>query len=305
MPSGTVYGVLGPNGAGKTTTIRVLATLLRPDAGTAQVLGHDVVTEADAVRGAVSLTGQFASVDEELSGCENLVLLSRLLGLPRRHAVERANELLDAFGLADAANRLVKEYSGGMRRRLDIAASIVITPELLFLDEPTTGLDPRSRNQVWDVIRVMVAEGTTVLLTTQYLDEADQLADRIAIIDHGRVIAEGTPSELKTLVGVGTLSWVWTAVGMRMPTPEAVQQVSMTVLFPLTFASNVFVDPSTMPGWVQAFVNVNPITHLASAARGLMHGTSAGADIGWVLLWSAVLVAVFAPITMRTYNRER
>src|SRR5215207_4887025 len=156
--AGTVYGVLGPNGAGKTTTIRVLATLLQPDAGRALVLGHDVVTEADAVRACVSLTGQFASVDEELSGHENLVLLGRLLGLSRAAAKERSGELLDAFGLTDAAHRLVKEYSGGMRRRLDIAASIVVTPELLFLDEPTTGLDPRSRIQVWDIVRVLVAE---------------------------------------------------------------------------------------------------------------------------------------------------
>jgi ABC-2 type transport system ATP-binding protein len=200
-----VYGVLGPNGAGKTTTIRMLATLIRPDAGRARVLGHDVVADADAVRGCVSLTGQFASVDEELSGRENLVLLGRLLGLDRRAAQKRADELLAAFGLSEAANRLVKEYSGGMRRRLDIAASIVVTPQLLFLDEPTTGLDPRSRNQVWDIVRVLVAEGTTVLLTTQYLDEADQLADRIAIIDHGKVIAEGTSGELKALVGSGTV----------------------------------------------------------------------------------------------------
>ncbi|MGH9187742.1 MAG: ATP-binding cassette domain-containing protein [Acidimicrobiales bacterium] len=203
--AGTVYGLLGPNGAGKTTTIRVLATLLGLDGGRARVLGHDVVTEADAVRGVVSLTGQFASVDEELSGRENLVLLGRLLGFGRRAAGERAGELLDAFGLGEAADRLVKEYSGGMRRRLDIAASIVVTPELLFLDEPTTGLDPRSRNQVWEIVRVLVAEGTTVLLTTQYLDEADQLADRIAIIDHGRVIAEGTSGELKARVGAGAL----------------------------------------------------------------------------------------------------
>jgi ABC-2 type transport system ATP-binding protein len=205
VPSGTVYGVLGPNGAGKTTMIRVLATLLRPDGGRARVLGHDVATEPDAVRASVSLTGQFASVDEDLSGRENLVLLAKLLGFSRRRGDERAVELLDAFGLLDAGDRLVKEYSGGMRRRLDIAASIVVSPDLLFLDEPTTGLDPRSRNQVWDIVRVLVAEGTTVLLTTQYLDEADQLADRIAIIDHGRVIAEGTTGSLKARVGAGTL----------------------------------------------------------------------------------------------------
>ena len=202
---GTVYGVLGPNGAGKTTTIRMLATLLRPDGGSAQVLGHDVVADADAVRERISLTGQLASVDEELTGRENLLLLARLLGYKGRQASGRADELLAAFGLAEAAGRLVKNYSGGMRRRLDIAASIVVTPELMFLDEPTTGLDPRSRNQVWDIVRALVGQGTTVLLCTQYLDEADQLADRIAVIDHGRVIAEGTPGELKASVGQSTL----------------------------------------------------------------------------------------------------
>jgi ABC-2 type transport system ATP-binding protein len=169
------------------------------------VLGHDVVHDADAVRGLVSLTGQLASVDEDLTGRENLILLGRLLGYSRPRSKERAAELLEAFGLADAASRQVKNYSGGMRRRLDIAASIVVTPELMFLDEPTTGLDPRSRNQVWDIIRALVAEGTTVLLCTQYLDEADQLAERIAVIDHGRVIAEGTPGQLKASVGQGTL----------------------------------------------------------------------------------------------------
>jgi ABC-2 type transport system ATP-binding protein len=203
--SGSVYGVLGPNGAGKTTTIRMLATLLRPDSGSARVLGHDVVTESAAVRSLVSLTGQLASVDEDLTGRENLVLLGRLLGLKRPQAKARAGELLEAFGLADAAARLVKHYSGGMRRRLDIAASIVVTPELMFLDEPTTGLDPRSRNQVWDIIRTFAAGGTTILLCTQYLDEADQLADGIAVIDHGRVIAEGTPGQLKASVGSGAL----------------------------------------------------------------------------------------------------
>jgi ABC-2 type transport system ATP-binding protein len=203
--SGTVYGVLGPNGAGKTTTIRMLATLLRPDGGSARVLGHDIVDEADAVRSAVSLTGQLASVDEDLTGRENLILIGRLLGLKRPAAKARATELLDAFGLAEAAARLVKNYSGGMRRRLDLAASIVVTPELMFLDEPTTGLDPRSRNQVWDIIRVLVAEGTTILLCTQYLEEADQLADGIAVIDRGKVIAEGTPGQLKASVGSGAL----------------------------------------------------------------------------------------------------
>ena len=203
--SGAVYGVLGPNGAGKTTTIRMLATLLRPSAGSARVMGHDIVAESDAVRSAVTLTGQLASVDEDLTGRENLVLIGRLLGLRHATARERADELLEAFGLAEAAARLVKHYSGGMRRRLDLAASIVVTPRLMFLDEPTTGLDPRSRNQVWDIIRALQAEGTTVLLCTQYLEEADQLAEGIAVIDHGKVIAEGTPAQLKASVGSGAL----------------------------------------------------------------------------------------------------
>ena len=202
---GAVYGVLGPNGAGKTTTIRMLATLLKPDAGSARVLGHDIVAEADTVRGLVSLTGQLASVDDDLTGRENLILLGRLLGYPTKQARARADELLAAFGLAEASGRLVKHFSGGMRRRLDLAASIVVTPELMFLDEPTTGLDPRSRNQVWDIIRTLAGLGTTVLLCTQYLDEADQLADRIAVIDRGRVIAEGTPTTLKASVGGGAL----------------------------------------------------------------------------------------------------
>jgi ABC-2 type transport system ATP-binding protein len=203
--AGSVYGVLGPNGAGKTTTIRMLATLLRPDAGEARVLGHDVVKEADAVRREVTLTGQLASVDEDLTGRENLILLGRLLGLKRDAAKARADELLEAFGLTEAAGRLVKNYSGGMRRRLDISASIVVIPKLMFLDEPTTGLDPRSRNQVWGIIRALRAEGATILLCTQYLEEADQLAEGIAVIDHGKVIAEGTPGQLKASVGSGAL----------------------------------------------------------------------------------------------------
>jgi ABC-2 type transport system ATP-binding protein len=201
VPAGTVYGVLGPNGAGKTTAVKMLATLLRPDGGRARVFGKDVVTDADAVRGRVSLTGQYASVDEDLTGMENLTLLGRLLGHRRPAARDRAAQLLAAFGLTEAADRQVKKYSGGMRRRLDIAASIVVTPELLFLDEPTTGLDPHSRNGIWDAVRGLASQGTTVLLTTQYLEEADQLADDIVLIDEGRAAHRGTPAELKATIG--------------------------------------------------------------------------------------------------------
>jgi ABC-2 type transport system ATP-binding protein len=220
---GSVYGLLGPNGAGKTTIIRILATLLRPDGGTATVLGHDVVRDARAVRQKVSLTGQYASVDEDLTGRENLVLVGRLLGLSWRAARERGAELLEAFGLVEAGERLARTYSGGMRRRLDIAASLVAIPEVLFLDEPTTGLDPRSRNQVWELVRRIAAEGTTVLLTTQYLDEADRLAERMAVIDHGKVIAEGTSRDLKASVGSNTLR---VRLGNAEQRPRAIELVS-------------------------------------------------------------------------------
>ncbi|MGE0600955.1 MAG: ATP-binding cassette domain-containing protein [Dehalococcoidia bacterium] len=202
---GSVHGFLGPNGAGKTTVVRILATLLRPDSGKAAILGYDLLGEADVIRGHISLTGQYASMDEDLTGFENLFLLGLLLGYTRSEAKRRASELLDACGLGEAAGRPVKGYSGGMKRRLDVAASIVVTPDLLFLDEPTTGLDPRSRNEVWRLIRTLAEQGTTVLLTTQYLDEADQLADRVSVIDQGRVIAEGTAGELKSSVGAGSL----------------------------------------------------------------------------------------------------
>ncbi|MGW4593380.1 ATP-binding cassette domain-containing protein [Amycolatopsis thermoflava] len=205
VPTGKVVGVLGPNGAGKTTTVRILATLLRPDAGHATVGGYDVVRDAVRVRGLIGLTGQYASVDEDLSGTENLVLLGRLLGLSRADARARAAELLEQFELSDAAGRAAKTYSGGMRRRLDLAASLVGRPKLLYLDEPTTGLDPHARNEVWQVVRRLVDDGATVLLTTQYLDEADQLADTITVIDHGRVVAEGRPDELKRRVGGQTV----------------------------------------------------------------------------------------------------
>jgi ABC-2 type transport system ATP-binding protein len=203
--SGTVYGVLGPNGAGKTTTIRILTTLIKADAGRAIVGGLDVAREPGAVRRKVGLTGQYASVDEDLTGTENLILVGRLLGLSWAEARRRGTELLAAFALSEAAARQVRTYSGGMRRRIDIAASLVIVPAILFLDEPTTGLDPRARNQVWDLVRRIAAEGTTVLLTTQYLDEADRLAERLAVIDHGKVIAEGTSRELKASVGANAV----------------------------------------------------------------------------------------------------
>ena len=205
VEAGTVYGVLGPNGAGKTTTISMLATLLKPDAGRAEIFGYDVVRDAQIVRQLIGLTGQFASVDEKLSATENLVIFGRLLGLSRADARRKSNELLEEFGLTDAASRPLAKFSGGMRRRLDLAASLIAQPPLIFLDEPTTGLDPRTRGQMWDTIRRLVATGSTVLLTTQYLDEADQLADRIAVIDHGRVVAEGTALELKASVGQASL----------------------------------------------------------------------------------------------------
>ncbi len=205
VEAGTVYGVLGPNGAGKTTTISMLATLLQADAGEARVFGHDVRREPQTVRSLIGVTGQYASVDETLSATENLVIFSRLLGLSRAESKRKAGELLERFGLTEAASRPLKAFSGGMRRRLDLAASLIAQPPLIFLDEPTTGLDPRTRAQMWDTIRRLVASGSTVVLTTQYLDEADQLADRIAVIDRGRVVAEGTALELKASVGQASL----------------------------------------------------------------------------------------------------
>ncbi|MEV1318407.1 ATP-binding cassette domain-containing protein [Micromonospora arborensis] len=288
VPAGTVYGLLGPNGAGKTTAVRVLATLLRPDGGSARVFGHDVVTDADKVRSRVSLTGQYASVDEDLTGTENLVLLARLLGLRKPAARERAAALLAAFGLTEASDRQVKKYSGGMRRRIDIAASILNTPDLLFLDEPTTGLDPRSRNQVWEIIRAVVSHGTTVLLTTQYLDEADQLAGRIAVVDHGRVIAEGTPGELKSSVGSGTVHLRLRDPGQR-PAAEKVLREALDV--PVQLAA----DPVALTARVgEAGTDLDAS---AQAARALGDLARAGIVVDDFSLGQPSLDEVFLALT--------
>jgi ABC-2 type transport system ATP-binding protein len=283
VSTGTVFALLGPNGAGKTTTIRILATLLRPDTGTARVLGHDVERDADAVRTRISLTGQLASVDDDLSGFENLVLLGRLLGLSRGDARRRAAELLDAFGLDEAAGRLVKAYSGGMRRRLDVAASIIVRPDLLFLDEPTTGLDPRSRNQVWELVRALVASGTTVLLTTQYLDEADQLADRIAVIDHGSVIAEGTSGELKAAAGRGALH-------VRVGDPERRDDAQRLLTRALDAQVRLEADPSALSASVSDADRV---------AHALAELTRTGIPVSEFALGQPSLDEVFLALTGR------
>jgi ABC-2 type transport system ATP-binding protein len=283
---GAVYGLLGPNGAGKTTTIRMLATLLRPDRGRALVLGHDVVREGARVRARVSLTGQFASVDEDLTGWENLVLVGRLLGLSWRDARARAVDLLDAFALADASGRQVRTFSGGMRRKLDIAASLVLTPELLFLDEPTTGLDPRSRSQVWEIVRAISAEGTTVLLTTQYMDEADRLADRLAVIDHGRLIAEGTSRELKASVGGSTLH-------LRIAEPGRMDQ-AVALLRDALGSAGGGVRTGREPGALNAQISGN-----GQASAALQALVGAGVAVSEMSLGQPTLDEVFFALTGR------
>ena len=295
VPAGTVYGVLGPNGAGKTTVVRMLATLARPDGGEARVFGHDVVHEADAVRTRVSLTGQYASVDEDLTGSENLVLLGRLLGHTRGAARDRAAQLLAAFGLTEAAAKQVKHYSGGMRRRIDIAASILHTPDLLFLDEPTTGLDPRSRNQVWDIVRAIVAQGTTVLLTTQYLDEADQLASRIAVIDHGRVIAEGTKGELKASVGAGAIHLRLRDAAQR----EAAGQVLTRVL-----DAAVQHEPDPVALTARLTAAAGDAAAADQAARTLAELAAAGITVDTFSLGQPSLDEVFLALTDHTASGE-
>jgi oleandomycin transport system ATP-binding protein len=252
--SGRVLALLGPNGAGKTTIVRILATLLQPDGGRARVCGHDVVADATVVRQLIALTGQYASVDDELTGTENLIMICRLLGFPRAAARARARDMLERFDLAAAAGRAAKTYSGGMRRRLDLAASLLGDPGVLFLDEPTTGLDPRGRSQMWDTVRGVVAGGATVLLTTQYLEEADALADQIAVIDHGVVVAAGTPAELKARTGSQTLA---VRAADRGLTPQVARIVTAVVgARPDVAADSGLVtvavsDPATAPAVVR------------------------------------------------------
>jgi ABC-2 type transport system ATP-binding protein len=280
---GSVYGLLGPNGAGKTTTIRVLTTLLKPTSGRVSVLGHDVAKEAAIVRQKVGLTGQYASVDEDLTGQENLVLVSRLLGLSWGDAKKRATELLEAFGLSDAAGKQVRTYSGGMRRRIDIAASLVTTPEILFLDEPTTGLDPRSRNQVWDLVRQIAADGTTVVLTTQYLEEADRLAERLAVIDHGKVIAEGTSRDLKASIGS-------TALHLHLAREEQLAEAKALVLGMLSDG----LLPTTEP--LAFSVKVSDVSKAADVLRAL---SNAKIDLADFSMGAPSLDDVFFALTGR------
>jgi len=265
---GKILALLGPNGAGKTTIVRILSTLLRADAGTASICGYDVTSQAVQVRQLIALTGQYASVDEQLTGTENMVMIGRLLGLPRPAARSRAAELIAQFGLTDAAGRAVKTYSGGMRRRLDLAASLLGRPEVLFLDEPTTGLDPRARNQVWESIRTIVAGGATVLLTTQYLEEADLLADRIVVNDRGIVAEDGTPAELKARIGGQSLQ-------VRAADPARTAQVTAVVREITGAAPEVDADtglitaPAQDPAMLAAVVRRLDDDGIAAAELGL------------------------------------
>lgn len=279
--TGMIYGVLGPNGAGKTTVIRMLATLLRPDAGSARIFGHDVVKEPQIVRQLIGVTGQYASVDESLSATENLVIFSRLLGLGRAEARSKAAELLEEFGLTEAAKRPLKNFSGGMRRRLDLAASLIAQPPLIFLDEPTTGLDPRTRNQMWDTIRRLVSEGSTVLLTTQYLEEADQLADRIAVIDRGQVVAEGTADELKASVGSSSLQ-------LRVQNPQDIKHARQTVERVLQVQAAISAEAAKITA---PMGNVDRVTDLLIALR------EAGIPLAELSVQKPTLDEVFLTIT--------
>ncbi|UPK47338.1 ATP-binding cassette domain-containing protein [Paenibacillus pabuli] len=281
VKAGTIYGVLGPNGAGKTTTIRMLGTLLRSDGGSAKIFGHDVVKESHIVRQLIGLTGQYASVDESLSANENLMIFSRLLGLGRAESKRKTAELLEEFGLTDAAKRPIKGFSGGMRRRLDLAASLIAQPPLIFLDEPTTGLDPRTRAQMWNTIRQLVKTGSTVLLTTQYLDEADQLADRVAVIDQGHVVAEGTVDDLKASVGTASLQ-------LRIQEPTRIEHARQIVEQILRTDSSV----SAEAGKITA-----PMANANIAADLLIAFRSANIDLAEMSVQKPTLDEVFLTIT--------
>jgi oleandomycin transport system ATP-binding protein len=284
--TGTVLGILGPNGAGKTTAVRIFATLIQPDGGRAVVAGHDVVHDAGLVRSVVGLTGQYAAVDENLTGAENLLLIGRLLGVSRRQAKARAAELLDRFRLSDAGGRAVKTYSGGMRRRLDLAASLVGRPRILFLDEPTTGLDPHSRGELWDMLRELVADGVTALLTTQYLNEADSLADDIVVIDEGRVIAEGTPEELKSAVGGQVLQL------------RPVQAADLATAHALT---REMAGPHTRIEGETVTAPVKDPQLMPAVVRRL---DQAGISVGELVLRRSTLDEVFLELTGRPAERE-
>lgn len=289
VPVGAIVSVLGPNGAGKTTAIKILSALLRPDSGSARIFGHDVVRKPDAVRQRIGVTGQAISLDEDLSGTQNLILAARLKGMRHAAAVRRAGQLLEAFDLTDAGNRLLKTYSGGQRRRIDIAASLVVTPDLLFLDEPTTGLDPRSRAEVWNMIRALVAQGGTVLLTTQYLEEADQLSDWVALIDHGQLVAEGTPTELKSRLASDTLH-----VGLR----DQDQLAEAERVLRRALAVDVTVDP----GGSRLSV---PAADPQQAAHALGELTRAGVDVTNFSLDQPPLDEVFLALTGRKDGADR
>ena len=282
VPEGSVCGLLGPNGAGKTTAVRILATLLRPDGGQARVAGFDVVRQAAQVRYRIGLLGQHAAVDEVLGGRQNLVLFGRLHHLGAVAAGRRADELLERFGLGEVGGKPVKQYSGGMRRRLDLAASLILAPPVLFLDEPTTGLDPRGRNEVWEAVRALVAGGTTVVLTTQYLDEADQLADRISVIDHGRVIAEGSPDQLKSRLGGDRIDVV---------VHRADQLAATAAILGRAAGSGAEADPDTRRVSVPVRDRVAALTEAAWALR------DAGVAVEDVALRRPTLDEVFLHLT--------
>jgi ABC-2 type transport system ATP-binding protein len=296
VPTGTVYGLLGPNGAGKTTTVRILTTLMAPDAGTARVLGHDVVSESAAVRREIALAGQSATVDDDLTGRENLMFLGRLAGLGRQAARTRAAGLLVAFGLEHAAGKQVKTYSGGMRRRVDLAASLITAAGLYFLDEPTTGLDPAGRAHVHEIIRSLAASGATVLLTTQYLEEADQLAGRIAVIDRGTIVAEGTPGELKAAVGAATLQIRLADPAHR---PRAIQLLAPLLGQP-TLAEG---DPAMLTAAIPAGCPAQARSE--QAAEALAQLARAGIPVGEFALGQPSLDEVFIALTSNDGRRER